>query len=138
MRIPARQRTYGSRFNITPLIDIVFLLIIFFLVSSHFVRTESLEPVDLPSASETLDEETLLPRRLVVTVAADGTLFVAGQRIGFDDVSDRITTEAGREPRRVEVRIRGDRRVPYRFIEPLLLDCATAGISNVRFAVVDE
>ncbi|MBM4074764.1 MAG: biopolymer transporter ExbD, partial [Planctomycetes bacterium] len=45
MRLPSTQIQRGLTFNITPLIDVVFLLIIFFLVASHFIRNETLEPV---------------------------------------------------------------------------------------------
>ena len=41
MRIPTRVRQLGVSLNLTPLIDIVFLLVIFFLVASHAARTES-------------------------------------------------------------------------------------------------
>lgn len=53
MRVPTRRRDTGLKFDITPLIDIVFNLVIFFLVATHFVSSEARETVDLPAASST-------------------------------------------------------------------------------------
>jgi len=79
MRIPTRVRQLGVSLNLTPLIDIVFLLVIFFLVASHAARTESTEPVDLPTIGEAEDDRIEVPRRLVVTVTSDQSLHVGGR-----------------------------------------------------------
>ena len=76
MRVPTQRERSGLRVNITPLIDVVFLLIIFFLVASHFIRSETREPVNLPEATQGEDEESENPRRLVVTVNREGVKFV--------------------------------------------------------------
>ena len=93
MRRPSQfSNRRGLRFNITPLIDVVFLLIIFFLVASHFVRSENAEPVDLPTASQAVaDEEPA--HRLTVTIRKDGSLFIGGK-----PVSGGWRTAAHREP----------------------------------------
>ena len=70
MKVPVRPRQFGLSFNITPLIDIVFLLVIFFLIASHVARSESQEPVALPTATQKQDDVESLPDRLVVTITA--------------------------------------------------------------------
>ena len=57
MKIPTRTQDRGFAFNITPLIDVVFLLIIFFLVASHFIRNENVERIELPLASQGKDDD---------------------------------------------------------------------------------
>lgn len=65
--------------NITPLIDVVFLLLIFFMVSTTFDRESEIE-VTLPEAAIDLPKnEDNEP--LEVTISADGTYFVNGQRV---------------------------------------------------------
>ena len=137
MKVPVRPRQFGLSFNITPLIDIVFLLVIFFLVASHVARSESTEPVALPTASQGRDDVESLPDRLVVTVTADHRLHVAGQVVTLQDIERVLsqrenTTRAGQ----YEVRIRGDQRVPFRVVEPIMLACARAGITRVGYAVL--
>ena len=71
MKIPRQARSRGLQFNITPLIDIVFLLVIFFLVATHFASSEVREPIDLPETSET-DERPQPPRRLTISTPRRG------------------------------------------------------------------
>lgn len=140
MKVPTRQRQRGLQFNITPLIDIVFLLIIFFLVASHFVHSETHKPVELPEAASGEEETAEAPRRLVVTITSDRQLHVGGKVVQLSEVEQMIL--AGRSsvrddgPDRFEVRIRGDKSVPYRVIEPIMLACARSGISNFNFTVI--
>ncbi len=139
MKIPTRPRQRGLRFNITPLIDIIFLLIIFFLAASHLVRSESLEPVDLPKATQSAEDEERVPRRLVVTVTVDRKLHVAGRVVEIGQVEQMIL--AGRDEHNLnnfEVRIRCDKNVEYRHIEPVMLACAQTRVVRIGFAVLPE
>ena len=136
MKIPTRPRQRGLRFNITPLIDIIFLLIIFFLAASHLVRSESLEPVDLPKATQSAEDEERVPRRLVVTVTVDRKLHVAGRVVEIGQVEQMIL--AGRDKHNLnnfEVRIRCDKNVEYRYIEPVMLACAQTRVARIGLAV---
>lgn len=135
MRIPARARTADASINMTPMIDVVFQLIIFFLVTSHFARQEAHLPLPLPAADSSLAATADDQPRLVINVTADGTLLFAGRSLTAAELQQRLaerTSELGRD---VEVRIRADRGVSYRFVEPVLLSCARAGIWNVNYAV---
>jgi biopolymer transport protein ExbD len=135
LRLPSGQRRSTLRFNITPLIDVVFLLIIFFLVASHFVRSDTAEAVDLPLATQSEDEGEN-PRTLTVTVTPDEVLHVQGRDVTIDQLDQMILAGATEHGGRFEVRIRSDRRVPYRVVEPILVSCARAGVTDVKFAVV--
>ena len=135
MRIPTRQREHGLRFNITPLIDVIFLLIIFFLAATHFVRSETTEPVDLPEALRPDEDTDEQPRRLVVTVTADGELHVGGRTVGVEDIERMLHSGLEQHRADFEVRIRADRTARYHAVEPILLTCARAGVGRVKFAV---
>lgn len=133
MRIPLSRQHSRARFNITPLIDVVFLLIIFFLVSSHFVRNEVLEDVELPVASETTSQES--PTRLIVTITADNQLHVAGKTVEQADVEGLILAGYGQHSDKFEVHIRADRRIAFKIAEPILIAAARAGVTRVKFPV---
>ena len=101
------------------MIDVVFLLIIFFLVSSHLARQESQLELDLPTAAsgeDDLDQET---PRLTVNVKADGTLSLAGRPILKEQLKDRFIEARTKSGDNIEVRIRGSRMTPYAEIEPI-------------------
>jgi len=53
MKIPGRVRGAGLKFNLTPMIDVVFNLIIFFLVASHYSRSEAVVDLELPRRKST-------------------------------------------------------------------------------------
>ena len=137
MKLPATNRSYGLALNITPLIDLVFLLNIFFLVATYFIRNEQVEAVDLPAARQANDDSPEAPGRLTVTVTANGLLSVSGLPITAEDFG-RYLGETLEEhgPEATEVRLRADRNAPYSEVEPLLLKAAELGVTKIRFAVL--
>lgn len=137
MRIPTRSRS-GLSFNITPLIDIVFLLIIFFLAASHFARSETSETVNLPEATQHEEDTQPAARRLIVTITADHTLHISGRTVTQQEFEAMLAASAAQYAGDFRLRIRTDERVPYRDIEPLLLAAAQEGVTDVRFAVTPK
>ena len=141
MRVPSNLSRGSLGFNMTPMIDVVFLLIIFFLVSSHLARQETQLELDLPDATsgEPAGQEDQ-GRRVVVNVLAEpqaeGRMQVSGRVMNSDELAGLIDFESRRTESDLEVRIRSDRRVPYRVVEPVLIACARAGVWRVTFAVV--
>ncbi|MGL4513924.1 MAG: ExbD/TolR family protein [Lacipirellulaceae bacterium] len=120
--------------NMTPMIDVVFLLIIFFLVSSNLSKNESRVEVDLPEAStgEASGQEDVA---LVVNVTAGGETTLGALRVTPAELLERLrdaTAERGAPPR---VRLRGDRAAPYAAVEPALAACAEAGITAIDLGV---
>lgn len=71
-----RQRTEDEGINLTPLIDVVFLLLIFFMVSTTFTKRTQLS-VDLPEAVGEQNSE--LPKQIEIMIAADGSYAVNDQ-----------------------------------------------------------
>lgn len=138
MKIPTRPRQPGIRFNITPLIDIVFLLVVFFLAATHLTQNETLEAVELPEATQHENEPKEAPRRIIVTITLDDKLYVRGQEISPEELDARLLSIDESKRKETEVRIRGDHRIPYRIVERVLISCARAGISNVPFVVLNE
>lgn len=132
MKMPNVARTQSVSFNVTSLVDIVFLLIIFFLVASHVARSDSVEPVDLPLASE-LDDDDESPNRIVLTVMADRSMHMAGQQVTIAELENAILAGTQDETKPLEVRVRADRRATYAEIEPILLACAKFGVTQIGF-----
>src|SRR5262245_58268632 len=135
MQIPARAVSGDVGFNMTPMIDVVFLLIIFFLLSSHLAKQEKQLPLPLPAAANGRAQQPDHTPRLTVTVLADETLVVASRPIAPDDLAGLLRDRRATHGDQLEVRIRGDRNVPYSRVEPILLACVRAGIWNVAYAV---
>jgi biopolymer transport protein ExbD len=122
----------------TPMIDVVFLLIIFFSVSSHLARQEVTIPVSLPiAASGEQDAPSQLPR-LTLTVQADGSVWLAGKSIDSVALRQRLQAALAAHGADVELRVRGSRDAPYQVVEPVMAAAAETGIWNLTFAVMER
>jgi biopolymer transport protein ExbD len=135
MRIPCRAVSGDVGFNMTPMIDVVFQLIIFFLLSSHLARQETHLPLPLPTADSGQAEEDEGQARVTVNVLADGTLLVASRPIQPEELTALLRQRRGEHGDALQVRIRADRSVPYPRVEPVMLACVRAGVWNVAYAV---
>jgi biopolymer transport protein ExbD len=136
MKTPKYQARGSLEFNMTPMIDVTFQLIIFFLVSSHLAQQETQIELHLPTAAsgQSADDEA---RRLTVNLTADGTMLVAGKAIDAAELGRRLTAERTRNDE-IEVRIRCDRAAAYGRVKPVLQSCLQHRIRRVTFAVVKE
>lgn len=139
MKLPLQSnRRSALTFNITPLIDVVFLLIIFFLVASHFVKSESSQAVELPFAKHGQTDTHDQPYRLTVTIDQQGLYYISGLPLDEATVFQRIdrlardAAEANDEP---QVRIRPDRFGTHGPFRKLYEHCANVSIRKIQFAV---
>jgi len=138
MKAPQSNSKGRYGFNMTPMIDVVFLLIIFFLVSSHLARQESQIDLDLPVAASGADDVDQETPRLTINVQPEGSLLLAGRPILASELKARFTAARAKEGDNLEVRIRGSRSAPYSTVEPIMLACTSAGIWNVTYAVYQQ
>ena len=135
MRTASLRERSEIGFNMTPMIDVTFLLIIFFLISSHLAQQEVQMELELPAAqtgSEAIEESRLV----VVNVLPGGTIMTAGKLVDAEELRRIFEFERRQDGAEPEVRIRSDRHVPYRAVEPIMIAAARAGVWHVTFAVV--
>jgi len=135
MRVPNNSHRGEVSFNMTPMIDVVFLLIIFFLVSSHLVKQETQMKLTLPEvakADPAIENET---PRVTINVTEKGELIFSGHLLAPSDLRKRLEEKVRQEGKDLEVRIRSDRSVPYATISPIMIDCTKVGLWNITFAV---
>lgn len=134
MRLPASNQDRELANNMTPMIDVVFLLIIFFLVSSHLAKQESRIPLDLPEAASHLTDDSQIPA-LTVNVLADGGWQIAGGDVDPESLAKILADYRSGNGPAAMVRIRTDRAVAYERVEPLLRQSVRSGLPNVAIAV---
>ncbi|QDV26330.1 biopolymer transport protein ExbD [Aureliella helgolandensis] len=121
----------------TPMIDVVFLLIIFFLVSSHLAKQENSVQLDLPTADSGLDDTSPV-ETLVVNVLASGHWQIGGVEVNEAMLPKQFRSrqQAATEPLRLKIRT--DQNVTYDRLEPLLKQAALAGVGDIVFSVYDS
>lgn len=131
-----RKETRTSRgMNITAMIDVVFLLIIFFMVISQFQKIE-LEKLDLPRAKPLTDEPSPKSTRLVINVHTDGRIVIERTEYTLQMLRALLLKETkdakGKPP---AVLIRGDRTTSWDAIRSLLKLCAEFGIHRADVGI---
>jgi biopolymer transport protein ExbD len=122
--------------SLTPMIDVVFQLIVFFTATSTIAKNEFTQTVELPLAERGVDREDSSKKKITVNVVAGGEVYVGGQVTDTADFENLLRAElAEYQADQIEVQFRADRAAPYGAVEPLLLACARAGVWQVSFAV---
>jgi biopolymer transport protein ExbD len=135
-RLGREDRSEGP--NMTPMIDVVFLLIIFFLVSSNLAQRETRLELDLPRAPSGAPSTPKDSEGLVVNITAQGETLLGAIRVSPAELVERLRDEAAQRGAPPRVRLRGDRNAPYAVIEPALAACAEAGVADIDLGTKDE
>lgn len=90
MRLSRKHRNHGIGFDITPMIDVVFQLIIFFMTCSQIAAVDQ-TPIDLPRLPGATDAGQ---RDLAISVRKDGTLLLQGKPVTIPDIEARVRAAA--------------------------------------------
>ncbi len=128
MLISAKDQTPALSIELTPLIDMVFLLLIFFLVATTFRQEEREMQIALPFASSSAPLSTMT-RELIVNVDAQGAIIVGGRHVDREALNEIVTEAVAVNPDQ-KVTVRGDRNAAYDNIVRVLDVCKAAGIQE--------
>ena len=133
MQFEGRRRTSNVP-NLTPLIDIVFLLLVFFMLTSHFVRDEVLN-IDLPEADSgaALDE----PQQVEVIINAAGEYSLNKQIVSLQVLQELLIVELKNQKEKV-VRIRGDENVDLGAAIEVFDAARKAGASGIDIVTIEH
>ena len=119
---------------LSPMIDMIFLLLIFFIVSTMYMSELRTIPVKLPVATETQSQTAA---NFSVTVKRDGVYWLQDKLIKENELMEKAKEERKRDEN-FAVIIRADEGVPYRAVIHLLDSFRKAGISRVGLATDKE
>lgn len=118
--------------NLTPMIDIVLLLVIFFMVGTQFTEAERQYDISLPTVTEARPL-TSAPDELVVNVSSSGDVFLGEAKLTLEVLQAQLEAARKRYAGQAVV-IRGDREIPYQTVMTLLNVCQKSGINNIQLA----
>ena len=134
MRLSKRRRTGTPGMNMTPMIDIVFLLIIFFMTVTQVTKINS-EQLDLPKQKGSADQE---PSVVTVNVTEKGDVLVSGNKISIPNlvfmIGDQIE-RLGNDPDRLTMVVRADQRGTTTKINEIVSAMAGLRLKRIRIAV---
>jgi len=115
--------------DMTPLIDIVFILLIFFIVATSFVRESGVE-VNRPTAQSARAKEKV---SMVIGITSAGRIYIQGQQIDIRNIRGRMNRFLAEVPGGSAV-ITADKNCPTGITIKVLDDCRLAGVRNLSVA----
>ena len=118
-------------FELTPMIDVVFLLIAFFMTLMSFISAELIK-LELPTAEEaTIAEEP--GERQYISLLENGELYFGSTSLTCD-ILPQALLKARQELPTLQLYLRADSTTPHRYVNRVMEACAKAGIFNLIFA----
>lgn len=136
MNFRRNSRSRAASVQMASLMDVIFLLLCFFVTSSVFSQWETEISIALPTAkSSTVPGR--MPGEIILNVAADGKVTVNGQKLSLAEVTERLARIAKLYPGQPVV-IRADKTTKYEALVSVIDACRTADVWNFSLATKDE
>jgi biopolymer transport protein ExbD len=131
-----RRLSPNANVDLVPMIDVVFQLVVFFMVSSTFVMTPGIA-LDLPQSTSS---EPVVINRLVVTVISEDELYVNRERVALPEMEAAIEASRGQEDPEtpLSVIVEGDAAVPYQTMVRVLDVLRRNGYRGVALRTLEE
>jgi biopolymer transport protein ExbD len=115
--------------ELTPLVDVVFQLIIFFMVSTVFVEFTQQMDIETPEADGSLAQDQV--KRLTIEITRDEKIFLDGKELVLEKIPEHLSGQLNAR----SVLIRADKRLPYGIVMQVMQICKSAGMTDIRTAV---
>lgn len=128
MLIARDEPESGIHIDFVPLADVLFNLLIFFLLATTIAQVEREMNVALPSAAAAAPISQAL-REMIINVDAEGRIIMSGQTIEAEELRERVAAAVKANPDQ-KVSIRGDRATAYSNVARVLDICKSAGIAE--------
>ena len=122
-----RKKRIESPPDITPMIDVVFLLLIFFMISTTFIKTTGIK-ITLPEASA--DKIKTEKTELKLAISDKGEIYIDGEKVGLGDLSN-IFTSAAKEAKESIVIISADENASHGTVVKVMDSAKHSGITRL-------
>ena len=133
MRVP-RKEPEKARIEVIPMIDIIFFLLVFFMLSTLSMTINRGLPVNLPKAASSQRD---LRESLNITVTREGDIFLNKEPIALQEISQRVQTGLAKDPELLAV-INADDHAIHGAVVEVMDKVRLAGVSRLAIAVKPE
>ena len=120
--------------NMTPMVDVVFQLILFFLLGTKFTEMERKIGLEIPRVAAAADLP-VAPERQIVQVYRDGTVALNGTQVSLEQLTEKLTATQ-RESHDRGVLVRGDHQGAFQRVAEVLHACKQAGVQQLGISVM--
>ena len=125
-----RKRGIVAEINVTPLVDIMLVLLIIFMLTAHLIAKQAIE-VDLPKASQS---SAAPPTTIAVTLTRDGGLYLNGQAVAPDALRSAVKDAVAKDPK-TQALVSGDKSVSHGRVIWVLDTIKAAGITSFAIQI---
>src|SRR6185312_7998934 len=136
MRIRDAQAEAEEPFNLVPLMDMAFNLLIFFMAATSFTQIEKDMNVQLPRTAP-FQTMSAPPKQIVINIRQDGSTVIAGKSYTPDELAKFIQAEIKPDPNRA-VLIRADERSIMKYFAGVATLCRRAGVSELKIGLLQQ
>ncbi len=133
-----KKQYADAKLDMTPMIDVVFQLIIFFVVTAAMQNKAMETNVRMAMAPNGPTEEVKDPRTVLVDVTDDGTIQIMKTRISEGQLYTILNNARKNSGQSTPVVIRGDMTTKHEAIKRVMDLCGKAGLWKIRFAALKE
>jgi biopolymer transport protein ExbD len=133
-----RKRVEEMGMNMTPMIDVVFQLIIFFVVTIAQQQKELEMDLRLAMAPDGAAVKRKDPRTINVDVDTDGRVYIARTRLSLPALRSILKNSVNRHGQTLPVVIRGDLSARHEYVRRVIDTCSEAGLWKIKFAAIKE
>jgi biopolymer transport protein ExbD len=137
MSVRINKGRLSGGLELTPMIDVVFLLMIFFLVASKLDEADRFIDVVLPKASAA-KPLTSRPREFLINIDREGRYFMGARPIELGALQGLLKQAAVDNPKRQTVIVRADENVQHKFVVAAMNACVEAGIEDYQVQSAEE
>ncbi len=123
----ARRRPL-SEINVTPLVDVMLVLLIIFMISAPLLTVAV--PVDLPETEASAVEASQEP--VTVSLNSAGTIFVGEREVAFESLIGAVLDDGGADARDRPLFLRADAKVPYESVARVMARLSTNGFVKLN------
>jgi biopolymer transport protein ExbD len=128
------DQAQAGKINVTPLIDVVMVLIVFYLIVGQ-LATQRLADLELPTSA--LGTMELSEQPLIVEVVGDREILADGVAVTPESLELLVRARVAQRPD-LPVQVRADRHAPYARVAPVVEACRRAGLTSLRLVSVRE
>lgn len=136
MAVHLKRSNVAGTLSLTPLIDVVFLLLIFFLVTSEFEDEERRLDIVLPSATSAVPM-TSKPREVVVDIDENGKVYMRGKVTPMEELEELLKSAVANNPTNQTVVIRADQATSFQPVVNVMDVCNRTGVSDYSVTTKD-
>ena len=133
MQIPVEKLFQNdAKFEMAPMIDMVFLLLVFFMCASHMSVIQNVE-LEIPTATKAVVPKERADR-FIVNITKDGIIFSGNQQVTIDELKNIIKASKTADPT-LKLYLRADQETAHKYVKKVMNAVGEAGIDDFVFGV---